>query len=205
MKALGVGVVGIAVCAAVASGDVTMITLTQQFALTTIDSVPSKTQLQGATIVVPDDLITIAANVDQKYTTAVRLRAIHGLAVYCTTPGVSCPGGSPAHDTLAALVTTNAGAQSGADLLVLRAAIESLGPLDVPDDLDHQPGPQLVTLLNHSSRDIRAATARALGQLCNTAAINPLRVRYQNESTDEVKLAISAALRILNQGPPCVP
>jgi hypothetical protein len=33
--------------------------------------------------------------------------------------------------------------------------------------------------------------------LCNSNAITALQQRYQNESTDQVKLAISAALRTL--------
>ncbi len=187
----------LAVLAAVATGDVTILQATQQAALTTIDTVPTKSQLQNHDLVVPDDLITIAAD-GEKFEPAVRLRAIHGLAVYCTTPGVTCPDHSPPHDTLVALITANAGARAGADLLILRAAIESLGPLQVPGDLQ-----QLTDLLNHPSRDIRAAAARALAALCNTAAISYLRVRYQNESTDQVKLVISETLRILSQPGSC--
>ena len=189
----------LALLAAVATGDVTMFNASQQSALTTIDTVPTYSQLQGHELVVPDDLITIAANTEQKFEPAVRLRAIHGLAVYCTTQGVSCPASSPAHDTLTALIDTNGAAHAGADLLVLRAAIESLGPLQVPTDKA-----QLVTMLNHPSRDIRAATARALADLRNCQAINDLRVRYQNESTDQVKLVISETLRILSQPNYCL-
>jgi HEAT repeats len=184
----------LAVLASVATGDVTILQLTQQEALTTIDSVPTRSQLQSHQLVVPEDLITIAANVDQKFEPAVRLRAIHGLAVYCTSKGVTCADGSPAHSVLVNVITANTGAHAGADLLVLRAGIESLGPLRVPGDLQ-----QLANLLNHPSRDIRAAAARALGALCNTSAVGALRVRYQNESTDQVKLVISETLRILSQ------
>ncbi|MBV8760246.1 MAG: HEAT repeat domain-containing protein [Deltaproteobacteria bacterium] len=189
----------LALLAAVATGDVTMFNATQQSALTTIDIVPTWSQLQGHELVVPDDLITIAANTEMKFEPAVRLRAIHGLAVYCTTQGVSCPDASPAHDTLASLIGANEAAHAGADLLVLRAAIESLGPLEVPGDK-----PLLVAMLNHPSRDIRAATARALADLRNCQAINDLRVRYQNESTDQVKLVISETLRILSQPNYCL-
>lgn len=190
----------LAVLGAVATGDVSMFdsNVSQQSALTTIDSVPTRAQLQGHDLVVPDDLITIAANVDNKFEPAVRLRAIHGLAVYCTSEGVTCPDGSPAHTALVNVITANTAAQAGADLLVLRAAIESLGPLQVPGDLQ-----QLSDLLNHPSRDIRAAAARALAALCNTSAIGALRIRYQNESTDQVKLVISETLRILSQSTNC--
>jgi len=190
----------LAVLAAVATGDVSNFNQNsvQQSALTTIDSVPTRVQLQSHDLVVPDDLITIAANVDQVFEPAVRLRAIHGLAVYCTSKGVSCPNGSPAHTALVNVISANTAAHAGADLLVLRAAIESLGPLRVPEDLQ-----QLADLLNHPSRDIRAAAARALGALCNTSAINFLRMRYQDESTDQVKLVISETLRILSQPASC--
>ena len=46
---------------AIATGDVTTLTQGQEAALTTIDTVPSKAQLQAAQLVVPEDLVTIAA------------------------------------------------------------------------------------------------------------------------------------------------
>jgi len=77
---------------------------------------------------------------------------------------------------------------------VLRATIEALGVLRVPDDVT-----LLVPQLNHPSRDIRAATARALRDLGNTQAIVPLRARYDQDQVDQVKVAISDALRVLGQ------
>jgi hypothetical protein len=168
----------------------------QTWALTTIDTIPSSDDLTHATLVVPDDLVRIASNVDGNQEPGVRLRAIRGLAVYCTTPGNTCP--STVHDTLQTLIQTYASAHSGSDLLLLRAAIEADGPLKVLDDLA-----LLGPLLDHPSRDIRATTARALAQLKNCQATTALRQRYQNESTDQVKLAISEALRILSQPPSC--
>jgi hypothetical protein len=168
----------------------------QTWALTTIDSIPSSDDLTHATLVVPDDLVRIASNADGNQEPGVRLRAIRGLAVYCTTPGNTCP--LTVHDTLQTLIQTYASAHSGSDLLLLRAAIEADGPLKVLDDLA-----LLGPLLDHPSRDIRAATARALAQLKNCQATSVLRQRYQNESTDQVKLAISEALRILSQPSSC--
>jgi len=195
----------LALLAAVATGDVTGFNsnATQKAALTTIDSVPTRTQLQSHDLVVPDDLITIAANVDKMFEPGVRLRAIHGLAVYCTSKGVSCPDGSPAHTALVNVIAANTAAHAGADLLVLRAAIESIGPLQIPGDLSDPGGAHLADLLNHPSRDIRAAAARALADLRNCQAVQALRVRYQNESTDQVKLVISETLRILSQPTTC--
>jgi hypothetical protein len=169
----------------------------QTWALTTIDTIPSSDDLTHATLVVPDDLVRIASNADGMQEPGVRLRAIRGLAVYCTAPGNTCP--STVHDTLKTLIQTYATAHSGSDLLLLRAAIESDGPLKVGTDVG-----LLTGLLDHPSRDIRAASARALGQLCNTAATDALRTRYQNESTDQVKLAISETLRILSQPNSCL-
>jgi HEAT repeat protein len=129
---------------------------------------------------------------------AFRLRAIHALSTYCAVPaGSACPGGDPAHQVLVGLVDAYGSAQSGSDLLILRGAVEALGLMKDPDD-----EAKLAGLLNHPSRDIRSTAALALGALCNTAAQTPLHQRLTNESTDQVKLAISAALRILAS---CVP
>jgi HEAT repeat protein len=84
-------------------------------------------------------------------------------------------------------------------LLILRAAIEALGALEIGTDV-----PVLSPLLDHPSQDIRATTANALGDLCNNAAIEPLRVRYSEETVPQVQLAISQALRLLG-APPCTP
>jgi len=81
---------------------------------------------------------------------------------------------------------------------VLRAAIEALGPQRVGNDLA-----LLVGQLASPSRDIRAAVAHSLRDLCNTQAIGPLRQQQQAESSDQVKQAITEALRVLGQGSPC--
>ncbi len=84
--------------------------------------------------------------------------------------------------------------------LLLRAAIEALGAAGLgnqggdPNDVA-----VLVPFLDNTSRDIRAATARALSDLCDTQAIVPLRTRYLGETVPQVRLAISAALRDLAQ------
>jgi HEAT repeat protein len=161
--------------------------------LTTIDQVPTKGQLDTV-LTVPmhpppvQQLLDFAR--DDSEDVGVRLRAIAALSNYCSAS--PCPDMDPVHAALTELINGNASAHSGSGLLLLRAAIEADGPLKVSNDLGI-----LGPLLDHPSRDIRAATARALGQLCNSNAITPLRQRYQNESTDQVKLAISATLRML--------
>lgn len=189
---------GIVLGAIVTAGAAAGLDTTTLEALTPIDSIPTRGELEavlGSGTPPSQQLEVLAATGSD---TGVRLRAINALTQYCTAPTPCGGSGDPIHDTLAGIISANQAKQAGAELVVLRAAIESLGTLRIPEDISI-----LSPLLNHPSRDIRAATARALGVLCNTAAINDLRVRYQNESTDQVKLAISATLRILGQPNGC--
>ncbi len=164
---------------------------TQIEALSAIDSVPTKGQLD---FLFNNDALaglTTAAQASDK--PGVQLRAIHALVQYCAPP---CSDLDPAHAPLVQILTDNATATAGSQLLVLRAAIESLGPMQQPLDAD-----RLTPFLNHPSRDVRATTALALGDLCNTTAVSALRTRLQNEPVAQVQLAISSALRALNQCP----
>jgi len=171
---------------------------TQTFALTAIDVVPTKDELDtalmgsGAGSQTPVQQLEALATGSAGSDTGVRLRAINVLPQYCPCSGSADPVRIAVQD----VITQYGSALSGADVVVLRAAIESLGALRPTSTDDYT---FLKPLLNHPSRDIRAATARAIAGLCNTTATNDLRVRYQNESTDQVKLAISATLRILSQ------
>jgi HEAT repeat protein len=178
----------VALAAAIAAAATTL-TQPVQNTLTTIDSVPSKKQLDN---VFSGDALTslsaIAKDTDEDI--GIRLRAIHALAKYCGP----CTDADVAHASLYDLITDLRDETSGSSVLLLRAAIETIGALHV--DTDHV---VLEQLLDHPSRDVRAATARALRDLCNTAAITPLRIRYTSESTEQVKLAISEALRVLGQ------
>jgi hypothetical protein len=90
------------------------------------------------------------------------------------------------------------GEATGFDAVVLRAAIEAIGPQRISSDLD-----LLVPQLASPSRDIRAAVAHSLRDLCNTQAIVPLRMQQQAEASEQVKQAITEALRVLGQGSPC--
>jgi HEAT repeat protein len=180
----------VAYAAALATG-ATALPQPVQNTLTAIDSVPTKTQLDnvfpiGEALV---NLSTIAQ--DTSADIGIRLRAIHALAKYCPVP---CSNTELAHQSLSGLIAGERNETSGSSVLLLRAAIETIGALHVADDVN-----VLVPLLDHGSRDVRAATARALRDLCNTQAITPLRVRYTSESTEQVKLAISEALRVLGQ------
>jgi hypothetical protein len=180
--------------AAIATGTTTPLTAQVQNTLTTIDTVPTRQQIDTAfgnqPQVALQNLTSIAA--DNAADVGIRLRAIHALAKYCAaTP---CTPTDVAHQSLTTLINETRIETTGAKLLVLRAGIETLGMMRVAGDVT-----TLVPLLEHPSRDIRASTAKALQDLCNTQASSPLRVRYARETSEQVKLAISEALRILGQ------
>ena len=171
-------------------------------ALTPIDSVPSSTQITQAfnnsTTEALSSLQQIA-NPTNFVDRGVQLRAVRALTHYCqSTP---CGAQDPAHLTLTQIELRYRDARFGSDLLVLRAALESLGTLRVPEDWGI-----LAAHLQHPSRDIRATAARALRDLGNTQAIPALRARYNIETEgptgDQVRLAISDALRVLGQPVP---
>jgi len=181
----------VAYAAALATG-ATVLPQPVQNTLTTIDSVPTKPQLdavfkgEAAALM---NLSTIAKDTTEDI--GIRLRAIHALSKYCGSP---CTSDDLAHQSLSILIADEREETAGSSVLLLRAAIETIGVLHVSTDVD-----VLVPLLDHGSRDVRAATVRALRDLCNTQAIIPLRARYTAESTEQVKLAISEALRVLGQ------
>ena len=193
MRAILVGVlaIGSAASLALATGSTDDLTEPVRNTLTTIDKIPTREQLDTAFEGEPalSSLSTIAKN--KSVDVGVRLRAIHALAKYCTAP---CAADDVAHTSLTQLIGETQNETVGEPVILLRAAIETIGVLRVDEDVL-----LLRPLLDHPSRDIRAATARALRDLCNSQAVTPLRVRYTSEPTEQVKLAISEALRILGQ------
>ena len=171
--------------------------------LTPADSVPTKQQITVAfgsdDSTARDKLAELALDADpdpqNRVDIGIRLRAIHALAKYCGAPPTTpCATTDVAHQAIVQVIEATKMDTLGAKVLVLRAAIETMGTMRIASDVS-----TLMPLLDHPSRDIRAATARALRDLCNTQAITPLRTRYSGETTDQVKLAISEALRILGQ------
>ncbi len=183
----------LALVALVATAGADSLTQGEQNTLTPIDSVPTPNEISSQFPDPANQLASIASDSTQDI--GIRLRAIHALVHYCSP----CSTTDAPHAALAALISTNAGAQSGSSLLLLRAAIEAIGPLQVSTDLD-----LLVPLLDHRSRDIRAVTALGLRALGDNAAVCPLRVALQSEAIVQVRLAISDALRVLGAPPqPC--
>lgn len=181
-----------------ARGDIAQLSPAVINALTQIDVVPSRQQLDA---VHGNDALAAIANLraialaEGAVDVGVQLRAIRALPQYCQ-PCTTDHDAHTALTTLAALPRYR-DARAGSDVLVLRAAIEALGVLRLPDDLT-----LLAPRLEHPVRDIRAATASALRDLGNTQAIVPLRARYQQEQVAQVRLAISDALRVLGQPVP---
>lgn len=178
-----------------AYGDALVLTQPVINALTPIDSMPSSTQINGVfngSEVEALSNLTAIALAQGTVDLGVQLRAIRALTHYCKAP---C-GTHEVHTTIETIATTPRyrDARRGSDVLVLRAAIEALGVLRIPGDVDI-----LLPQLDHPSRDIRAATARALRDLGNTQAIPTLRARYQQEQVKQVSIAISDALRVLGQ------
>lgn len=190
--------VGLALIAAGARADVPQLTQPILNVLTPIDTLPSSQQINQVFNDNPTEALAnlvALANPSTFVDRGVQIRAVRALIHYCAaTP---CPASDTAHMTLVAVVDRYKEARTGSDVLVLRAAIESLGVLRVTTDLDI-----LDDHLQHPSRDIRATTARALRDLGNTNAIPALRARYADEPTDQVRLAISDALRVLGQPVP---
>ena len=117
-----------------------------------------------------------------------RVRAIRALALYPD---------DTVRDALTSLITSLTPSTVVSDVILLGSSIESLGLCGQESDV-----PTIVPLLNYdNSRDIRTTAARALRDIGSTTAIDALRTRYAIETTAEVRLAISEALRQLGQTP----
>ena len=164
--------------------------------LTPIDSVPPLAEIVN--IAGPDPvsrLRDLALDGSGATDFGVRLRAIRALPQFCTAVP-TCrelddanmhPARLAVRDVIASVRSTT----NGQSILQLRAAIESLGVIKSTRQSDVD---LLVPFLEHTNRDIRATTARALRDLCLVSATQPLRTRYQQEQVAQVQVAISAAL-----------
>ncbi len=177
-----------------ATGDNALLAPPVVTALTSIDSLPSKAALDDAfgAPAALDNLLAVAG--DHTVDLGIELRAIRALPAYCPDP---CGPGAPVHDGLIAFIDGFPAAQyTPQDLLRLRAAVEALGA--TRSKLASDVG-ELVPLLDHASRDVRATVVRALGSLCSNAALGPLNAHYPDERSLQVKYAITAAVQALDQ------
>ena len=166
--------------------------------LTRIDSLPTRDEVVIATGTV-GRLRTLAMTSSVDF--GLQLRAIRALAHFCTPdcrPDPTTAQTHPAHAVVLEVIASVGSDRSGRGILRLRAGIEALGLIRSGMDSDVE---LLIAFLNDASRDIRASTARALRDTCSPLAIVPLRTRYNAEPATQlqVRLAISAALRDLNQ------
>lgn len=186
----------LALCALPALGADPVPTPIEVDTLTRIDALPTKDEIVIATGTVTR-LRTLAMTSSVDF--GLQLRAIRALPQFCTP---DCRAGAgrqhPAHTVVLEVISSVANDRSGRGILRLRAGIEALGLIRSGMDSDVD---LLVSFLNDASRDIRASTARALRDTCNLRAIVPLRAAYNAEPATQlqVRLAISAALRDLNQ------
>lgn len=202
MKARHVAIVLALGVATVAHGDEIKLTSTAVDTLTPIETVATSDELtqvfggSGSGSAVDNTIDTLSAiTLDTSVPVAVQLRAINGLGQFPNEPA--------AHDQLTSLLANKTSTTAGAQVVLLRATIEALGTLAVlghetPGDVD-----VLLPFLTHSSRDVRAVTARTLGQLCDTTAVTPLRAQGNQEASDQVNFEITVALRALGPGGAC--
>jgi len=182
-------------------GLATELTLDERHALTAIDIVVTPEVLDGV-LQAPDDPQRIARLKDIALSTedlGVRLRAIRALPHYCSatcrSDGVST--GDPAHLAVRrVLQSLDSSDHSGPGILKLHATLEALGATKSGLTQDVS---LIAPFLGHSTGDVRATAARALTDMCNPAALDPLRDRLPIEPVEQVRLAISAALRDLDQ------
>ncbi|HWO25951.1 MAG TPA: HEAT repeat domain-containing protein [Kofleriaceae bacterium] len=168
------------------------------YALTSIDTVFTKQDLE-AVLASPNEVAQLRELATGNYDFGLRLRAIRAIPHFCAEQAVEC------RDAILAVldyVDADDSRLPGQKILRLRAAIEALGAARTghPEDVM-----RLVAFLSDGSRDLRVAAIRALRDLCDPAAIEPLRRRLIDgngrpvETVKQVQLAIDEALTTLAQ------
>jgi HEAT repeats len=134
----------------------------------------------------PAELVDIARGRHSSMKDAgLRIRAYRALALY------------PGAGTEAALreaVEEHGELEGGVDTLYLRAAMDSLARVAREDAVA-----ALAAMLEHPTRDVRAAAALAMGETAADTAIAVLRARLPEEPELQVRLAIAEALRRLDE------
>ena len=131
-----------------------------------------------------EDLITIAQDETKGSDVGLRIRAFRALGVFEESDNKDL-----AVAALTESVILYKGANFGEEVLFLRASILSLAQLSKENSVD-----TIIGLLSHPSRDIRAASAQALGITGSVDAVQPLRNQALVEEQTQVKLAIADAL-----------
>ena len=182
------GVLGLWIAAARGGGPVvTPIDRTVSDLLSGVDYVPGRAELDGALGADAEArLIAIAHGADPGLASpGQRIRAYRALSLYPT---------SSTRDALGQALASYGGIRAGVATLYVRAAMASLVEVAGPDAI----GP-IMPLLQHPSLDVRADAARALGLSRSPLAIDPLSRQQLVEASPQVQLAITEALRILQE------
>jgi HEAT repeat protein len=146
-------------------------------ALSAVDFLPSSAALST---MLAGDLQTLVDLADSDADPGVRLRAYRSLGMFDS---------DVARNALAATIARLSGASTGTETLFLLAAIEGYGQIGGAGGVR-----LLVPLLDAPELDVRAATARALGATRAPAACAPLHDRGANEASEQVRIAIDAAI-----------
>jgi HEAT repeat protein len=162
-----------------------------QDVLGAIDFVPSRDTLTELLAPAPaTGLAEIATNPGGD--PGIRLRAIRGLTHFPSPE---------AHDALIFVIDDLVEPSTGAELLLLRAAIEALGEIGTADDVAViTPFLSRDDLVDDRNRDLRAAAANALRVIASPSAVTALRARQRIETIPQVSLAITEALRAILGG-----
>jgi HEAT repeat protein len=150
--------------------------------LSGIDYVPTRGSLDEALGEAGLEALIAIARGEGDEDAGLRIRAYRALSLY--------PGSQTAaalHDAVAEHISV-----AGVDTLYLQAAMSSLARIDGEGAV-----PSLGPMLDHPSRDVRAAAATALGETGSGDAIPLLRARLPLEAVIQVRLAIADALRAL--------
>ncbi len=153
--------------------------------LSGVDFVPVRTTLDGVLGASAETELNSIAN-DTTSDAGLRIRAFRALAFYR---------GPQTEATLTATVQANASATTGVETLYARAAMLSLATV-IGDNAVVFISP----ILDNENRDMRSSAARALALAGSTDAIPALRERLNLETVPQVQLALSDAIRELEQG-----
>lgn len=156
--------------------------------LTALDTAPSASSI-ASSYANPALAETSLANIalDASVDVGIRIRAMRTLAGYCVNP---CGTGT-VHDNLMAVINAYQAhlPAAGSDLLLLRAAVESVGAARaiMPDDVAG-----ILQLLAHPSRDLRATAARALRATCTRQVLTAVIAAQRTEASPQVLHELSS-------------
>lgn len=153
--------------------------------LSSTTNAPSKSRIElvmGSTAA--PELIELAEDTSIDSEPGRRIRAFAALRHFAADPEAET-----VRLALQSAVNQRSAETTGTELLYLRAAMLSLAEVGMELSV-----PDLLPLLDHPSRDIRAACAQALGITRSDLAIVPLRDRALIEEVTQVVLAIDDAL-----------